>query len=82
MIKSKPQKDNRDSTHSHPSVQRVKNPKSDVSESVGAAAAAKQRRLSTIGKMNDGGARPSAGGRQVKKQDERDSTRENNLPGR
>lgn len=54
MIKSKPKADPRDSTHSHPSVQRVqRNLKADFTYSEGATEAAKQRRLRTIGKEND-----------------------------
>ena len=41
----------RDSTWNR--VQKIRNPKSDVSETVGAAAAAKRRRLATIGPEND-----------------------------
>jgi hypothetical protein len=43
----------RDSTHAAPGIQKIRNPKSDVSETVGAAAAAKARRLKTIGAAND-----------------------------
>lgn len=43
----------RDSTHAAKGVQVIRNPKSDVSETVGAAAAAKARRLKTIGAAND-----------------------------
>jgi hypothetical protein len=43
----------RDSTHAGPGIQKIRNPKSDVSETVGAAAAAKARRLKTIGAAND-----------------------------
>ena len=57
-------------------------PKADFAESFGAAAAAKQRRLKTIGSANDAGARPSAGTTRVKRDDLRDSTRENTFPGR
>jgi hypothetical protein len=71
-----------DSKHAAPGYQRPIRLKADHTESVGAAAAAKARRLATIGPENDRGARPSAGGTRVKKDDPRDSTRENNLPGR
>lgn len=43
----------RDSTHAGPGIQKIRNPKSDVSESVGAAAAAKRRRLKIVGAAND-----------------------------
>jgi hypothetical protein len=43
----------RDSTQAARGVQKIRNPKSDVSETVGAAAAAKARRLKTIGPAND-----------------------------
>jgi hypothetical protein len=43
----------RDSTRVAKGVQVIRNPKSDVSETPGAAAAAKARRLKTIGAAND-----------------------------
>jgi hypothetical protein len=42
-----------DSKHAASGYQKIRNPKSDVSETVGAAAAAKARRLKTIGAAND-----------------------------
>jgi hypothetical protein len=43
----------RDSLHSDPSVQKVRNPKADHTESAGAAAAARERQQITKGKVND-----------------------------
>jgi hypothetical protein len=49
----KPLKDNLDSTHAAPGYQKPIRLKADHSESVGAAAAAKARRLKIIGAVND-----------------------------